>query len=532
VGTLGGGLSRWHAGRFTTLTTTNGLPSNNVWALSEGAGGVLWIGTETGLGRLQNGKLSAFGREQGLPAVRINCLVEDNAGRLWIGHDNGIYWIDTHQLELVASRQQIAVQAVQYDESDGLLSVETNGQKSNPTACKTRDGRLWFPTTRGIAVIDPSTVTLDRIAPRSAIEEIRANGRLAFENGMARMVNSSSSPQDAAPPSPLQFPPGQARVLEFRFTAVTFEAPEKARFKYRLLGLDDHWIDAGNHRETYFTDLRPGQYRFELIACNHHGVWEQEPKMVAFQVAPFFYQAWWFYLAAGSTAAGVVGLLVAWRVREIRRIHQLERLNALNEQRRQIARDIHDELGASLTHILQLSAETGRQATEPEQVRRRTQHIAELADEAVDHIGEIVWANNPEYDTLEDLVAYLREYAANFFAETNFQVEFNFPEAVPPQPVSGLFRRHLVLLVKEALQNISKHSRATVVKITLSLESNRLELCISDNGQGLPARPRQAAGNGLTNMRLRATKLQGELELRSIPGQGTEVRLAVPVLEV
>ncbi len=528
VGTLGGGLSRFHNGRFTTLTTTNGLSSNNVWVLDLDPDGVLWIGTEKGINCFKDGRVFAFTKAEGLPDNLVNFIVSDDFGRLWIGHDRGIYRVHKSQLREVALKQRTSVQAITYDESDGLPGVETNGQKSDPSACKTPDGRLWFPTTLGVAIVDPARLAHDETPPLAAVEEVRANG--------APVLSTSpqpSSANEAARSLPargldLQLPPGGARVLEFHYTANTFVAPEKARFKYRLAGLDDHWIDAGTRREAYFTDLHPGDYRFELKACNHHGLWQESSATVAFSVAPFFYQTWWFYVLCGSGVCALVGAGVVWRVRELHRIYELQRLNALNEQRRQIARDIHDELGSSLTHIMQLADPARTQSAENRQSLPAAR-IASIAGEAVDNIGEIVWANNPEYDTLEDLAAYLREHAASFFADSGVTVELNFPETVPSRAVTGLFRRHPVLVLKEALQNVSKHSGAKRVSVRLALAERSLELSITDDGIGLGTKPKARTGHGLGNMRQRVVELKGTLELNSPPGKGTQIRIIVPL---
>ena len=532
VGTLGGGLSRLHNGRFTTLTTTNGLFSNNVWALHEDSDGVLWIGTDNGLSCFKDGQITTFTTAEGLPDNRVNFVVSDDFGRLWIGHDRGIYTLEKQQLREVAGRERTSVRAVKYDESDGLLSVETNGQKSNPAACKTPDGRLWLPTTQGVAIIDPAKVVGRDVPPLAAIEEVRANGgQILGGNLQARRSSHSDDSEKPLDPA-LHLAPGGARVLEFHYTANTFVAPEKARFKYRLVGLDDHWIDAGTRRQAYFTDLRPGDYRFELIACNHHGSWQEKSAAVAFHVAPFYYQTLWFYALCGGSAAVLVGLVVNWRARELRRIYELERINALNEQRRQIARDIHDELGSSLTHIMQLSSQAQSSAAPSDKAGLRAERITSIAGEAVDNIGEIVWANNPEYDTLEDLVAYLREYAANFFAETRIKVQFDFPETVPSMTVTGLIRRNLVLLVKEALQNVSKHADARHVTVRLAMRNGMLELSLGDDGRGLPASGLRRAGSGLTNMRQRASELEGTFAINSQPGRGTDIRVVVPIEEL
>ncbi len=209
-------------------------------------------------------------------------------------------------------------------------------------------------------------------------------------------------------------------------------------------------------------------------------------------------------------------------------MHQHEQTNALNEQRKQIARDIHDELGASLTHIVQLSGETRRSLAQPEKLEAQTNRIASIAEEAVDNIGEIVWANNPNYDTLEDLVSYLREYAASFFALSPVQVDFDFPETVPPITVTSLFRRHLLMLVKEALQNVMKHAAAKKVRVSVALHDSSLKLSILDDGRGLPSNS-ERLGDGLANMRHRVVELDGSIDITSRPGAGAEIRVTVPL---
>lgn len=146
IGTAGGGLQRYYDGKFTTWTTTNGLSNNFVWALHEDADGVLWIGTESGLNRFENNRFTVFTTREGLPADLVNEILEDDLGNLWVGHDHGIYGVRKSELNEVAAGRARKVQTVSYDEADGLPSNETNGQKSYPAGCKTRDGRLWFPT--------------------------------------------------------------------------------------------------------------------------------------------------------------------------------------------------------------------------------------------------------------------------------------------------------------------------------------------------------------------------------------------------
>jgi ligand-binding sensor domain-containing protein/signal transduction histidine kinase len=530
IGTYGGGLSRLQGNRFITLTTTNGLPSNNVWALYEDAEGTLWIGTDNGLSRRKQGHLTTFTSAQGLPNNQINCMAEDSFGRLWIGWDHGIFWVSKQQLEEVACRRATIISAVSYDETDGLPTTETNGQKSNPAACKTHDGRLWFPTTRGVVVIDPTQVIDDEVAPLTVIEQVRANGEVIFGNTPSEVKASRGKIGVMGAPAVLNLLPGGGRVLEFRYTANNLLAPEKTKFRYRLFGLDNHWIEAENRREAYFSNLRPGDYQFEVIASGHHGVWPAHGALVAFHLGAFYYETWQFYLGCIGLVSAVGIYLVTWRVGELRKIHQLEQVSALSEQRRQIARDIHDELGASLTHIVQISEETRKNVGRPERIEAHAHRIASIAGEAIENIGEIAWANNPDYDTLEDLTAYLREYVASAFRDTSVELNLDFPHILPGKSVSGLFRRHMLLIVKEALQNVMKHAGATVVRVELSLLPNGLKLLVSDDGRGFDTGRSYPVGNGMANMEDRVRQLHGSLKINSHLRKGTELHVFVPLL--
>lgn len=545
IGTYCGGLSRLCQGQFTNLGTTNGLSNDSVMSLYEDARGVLWAGTEHGLNRIEGNSIRGFLPEHGLPDRSIHSVVEDDQGRLWMSCDHGVFWGWKRDFDTGHSPGLTTVRCVAYDTTDGVPQDETSGHTCQPAGCKTKDGRLWFATAKGVVIVDPRLVSLDETPPLAAVERVQANGRLiagstpedvAQARSQAAAIDRSPAgtndpaPVLPVPQAPLKLAPGTARVLEFQYTANTFIAPEKARFKYRLLGLNDAWTDAGARRQAFFTDLKPGNYRFEVIACNHRGVWQERGDIVSFTLAPFFYETWWFYILVGLASVGSVAGLVTWRVRELRRIHELERINALNEQRKRIARDIHDELGASLTHIVQLS---GRAAGDgngnEEESGAPSSRIASIAGEAVDHINEIVWANNPEYDTLVDLVAYLREYTATFFEPSGVEVRFEFPGEISESNVAGLFRRGVLLIVKEALHNVLKHSHATQVRFRLVLHHDRLDVCITDNGLGFVVGEGRRFGNGLGSMRSRVEELHGTLTIRSAPGRGTTIDVSVPL---
>jgi ligand-binding sensor domain-containing protein/signal transduction histidine kinase len=529
IGTAGGGLFRFHQGEFSVLTVTNGLSNQNVWALYQDSEGGLWIGTDSGLNLLKNGRLTAFTTRQGLPANQVDSLLEDDFGRLWVSHDRGLYWVNKSQFAEVIAGTRQSVSAVAYDQTDGLPTLDFNGQKSNPTACKARDGRLWFPTEKGVVVLDPSKVSFDATPPLTVIEQVRANGKLLLDRAKPGASIPAANAGFSAGGGLLKLPPGGAKVVEFRYNAPTFLAPEKVRFRFRLLGLSQEWLQADERREAYFTDLRPGDYTFEVVACNHHGIWQEHGATFAFSVAEHFYQSSLFYTASGLGMLSMILGVSGWRLREIRKIHRLERHKAVADERERFAQDVHDELGASLNQILSLSQVAAEGSGQPDTIARRLQHIRMVARSTLSNIGQVVWANNPKFDTLFDLVGYLREFCAEYFEHTHIRVQFDFPEEVPAMNVPGVFRRQLLLIVKEAMQNVVKHANATQVRVGLALVNGRLEVSILDDGCGFASGNPSHKEGGIGNMNNRVDRLGGTLTIKPQVAQGTLVRISVPL---
>lgn len=541
IGTAGGGVQRFRDGKFTTFSTTNGLSNNLAWALHEESNGVIWVGTENGLNRLQDDHIAVFTTNQGLPVNLVNYILEDDFGRLWVSHDHGIYWMNKHELEEIAAGRAQFVRCVAYGKPDGLLSLETNGQVSNPAGCKTRDGRLWFPTTEGVAVINPKTVAEDLLPPLTAIESIRANGQVILETGPP--VTEPSGTTNFAPNQTSRsraglgnlqtqtgihrFAAGNARVLEFDYTANTFVAPEQTRFKYRMLGLNENWIDAGTRRKAYFADLRPGDYQFEVIAANHHGVWPVRGVTFAFQVAPFFYQGWWFRLSA----AGVL-LLMGYgiyfeRMRRLRRIQQLEQQAALAGERARIAKDLHDGLGADLTRLAMLAdLATGAPGG------GTGEHLLKLSQSsrsAARELKELIWLARPANDTVDALVSRLCLSAEEFLRDARIPCRLNIAPNLPEHLLAIEQRRNLLLIVREALHNIVKHAGATEVCFRAWGNGDNLQLGIEDNGRGFDPGIAHPDGLGLSSMRQRIEDLGGTFSLESRLGSGTRILIELPL---
>ena len=525
-GTMGGGLGRLQNGVVKQFRTTDGLSSDFVQCLHLDTNGVLWIGTYGGgLDRFQNGHFSVVGAEQGLPNSFICDIEQDDRGNFWISSHGGIFNLPKVELNQCADGQTQSVRPLVYGTGDGMPTLECSGG-FQPASCRTDNGQLWFPTTKGLVGINPNDIKVNQLPPPARIETMLVDGEPV----------SGSMP----PGSSLRIPPGRHR-FEFRYTGLSFVAPEKVSFKYRLQGLEREWTDAGTKRMIIYSYLPPRNYQFQVMACNSDGVWDTMGATLTFIVQPFYWQTWWFRTGAGLSAAALLSGGALWfaRRRMRRKLEGLERQRAIERERARIARDIHDNFGASLTRISLLSQSAQGELQNPGQAVTQLNRIYDTSRELTRALDEIVWAVNPEHDTLDSLGSYLGKFAQDFLGSITIRCRLDLPTQLPSWPVTAEVRHNLFLAFKEALHNIVKHAAASEISISLTTDADTFALTVRDDGCGfdpaaVPAEPRRvpgrpASGNGLINMRRRLEKIGGRCEIQSAPGQGTGVKFIVPV---
>ncbi len=530
LGMSGGGLGRLHDGELQQFRKGDGLGSDFIVALLADADGALWIGSsDNGLIRLKNGKFSRIGKAQGLPNLILCHLVDDQQGQIWISAHGGILRARKDDLNACADGFIPQVRFLAYAQAEGLATTACSGG-FQPGACLAADGRLWFPTARGLALVDPAEAGTNAVAPPVVIEELLVDGRT---------VDRPVTPSVAEWAKGLEIPPGRQR-FEVRYTGLSFVAPNKVRFRHRLRGLEAGWIEAGAARSVQYSYLRPGAYTFEVTACNNDGVWSATPASLAFTVRPLVWQTWWFQTGSFLAGAGVVGALLVGisRSRVRRRLESLERQRLLERERTRIARDIHDDLGASLTRITMLSQGV-RAGVEPgSPAAADLDRIYGTARELTRAMDEIVWAVNPQHDTLDSLVTYLGRFAQQFLSAAGIRCRLDVPMNLPVWALSSETRHHVFLAFKEALNNIVKHAQATEARLSLEVAPEGILLTLADNGRGFaphsgesissPDTSRVAGGNGLANMRRRMEAIGGACAWDTAPGEGTRVRLELP----
>jgi signal transduction histidine kinase/ligand-binding sensor domain-containing protein len=516
-----GGVARIADGRATLFRRAEGLASEAVYSLCVDEDDTLWVGTaDRGLSRFKNGRFSNIGRVEGLVDDAICAILDDGLGYLWLSTHHGLQRIAKRDLNRCADGASATFPSHVYDRSDGLPITEfTSGYQS--VACKSADGRLWFTSSKGLVSVEPARIESNPIPPAVVIDSVSRDGKAAqLTDGVV----------------PDQLAPDHER-LEFRFSGLSFVAPGKVLFKYRLDGIDGDWVDAGSKRSAFYSRLPAGTYRFRVIACNNDGVWNLDGASIAFTVAPFFWQTWWFISAVLLVAAGAIAWFARFvtRRRMQRKIEHMKRQHEIERERARIAQDIHDDVGASLSRIAMLSQPARSDLAEPERTAALLSRIYATAREITRSLDEIVWAVDPRHDTLDSLVDYMGKFAQNFLAPAGLRCRLDLPVDVPAWPLSAEVRHNLFLAFKEALNNAVKHAAATEVRISFRLHPDSFVLELKDNGRGFAPAPapasvpsdRIASGHGLPNMQARLTRIGGRCEISAEAGAGTRVLFVV-----
>ncbi len=510
IGTRGNGLLRWRAGEVRALEPEVLGQPLTIWALHLDGAGNLWIGTDgAGLLRWREGRLDFFSRTNGLPVDSVHAIVEGEDKHLWLGTLEGICRLRMSECDAVANGGRHKLEPSLLTRSDGMPTLQC-ASGFQPSAIRARDGRLWFSTIRGAVVVEPQSSSSRSAPPSVVIEDLTVQGQSMAAHAGVRL-------------GPLP------RRVEFHFTALSFAAPERVRFRYRLEGEDKDWIDAGSDRSVVFDSLQPGDHVFAVTACNSDGVWNEEGVRLSFYVIPIWWQTWWF--KAGSIG-GLLALIggVWWWVAARRlqqRLEKLELAQTLERERARIARDIHDDLGAGLTQISMVSALARDTAPGMGRARAASLKVEELARDLVRSLDEIVWAVRPQNDNLESLVDYIGYASRDLFEGSGVRCWFSGLPSVPDMEVQASVRHNLLLACREALNNVLKHSRATEVRVGLRLEAGELCVEIADNGRGFELAGTQTRRNGLRNMQQRLRESGGECVIQSVVGRGTVVRFTL-----
>jgi ligand-binding sensor domain-containing protein len=504
ISTFGSGVSRYSEGRFEIFSSRNGLAGDRVVAMHEDEEGALWFATRQGLTRLLNGTFFTWGADSGLFSHFVYSILDDGAGNFWFSSADGIFRVSKSELRAYARGAIARVASVAYGERDGMKTRAGN-LGNQPAAWKMATGEMLFSTMRGVVIVDPSRLVPDTFVPPVYIEKA--------------IVNGSELP--LGKPARVALDKGE---LEVHYSALSYSAPGKLRYRYLLENFDRDWIDAGNRRFTYYASLPPGNYRFRVAARKADGGWNEASAGYEVDFRPPFYRTAYF-------VPGMIGaaLLLGWGLYWLR-MHELhERYAAVLAERNRISRDIHDTLSQNLAGIaLGLDSVHMQLPDVGGGLRDCIEEVCRLARYSLAEARRAIMDLRSDKLEGEPLDVALPELAGRVAPSVPTRVEV----IGAPRRINPVAERNLLRILQEALTNSARHAGPCQIEVELRYAPDLVSLHVSDNGSGFePSNAGSTATGhfGLTGMRERAARIGAQLTLESKPGAGTDLRVEVPL---
>lgn len=493
IGFWDGGLVRYRNGRFQGFSAVDRALSGGVSALHVDRANRLWCGTSQGVVRIDDVRsdrphLVRYTTTEGLSDNMVGTLTEDESGRLYIGTLRGV-----DRLNPESGRIR------RFTTGDGLAALETRA------AYRDRHGTLWFATSRGVSQLVPRP---DPAAPAPT--------------ALLQSVSIDGMPQNlpdlgAAAAGPLTAVSARSRV-EIEFFALSFQPGETVRYQYRLDGIDT-WSPPSEQASVIYPHLPHGTYRFVVRAIGGNGAPGSTPAALTFTIPPPLWAQWWFLATA---ATGIILAVHAGYRYRLARLLEIERI------RTRLAMDLHDDIGSTLSQVAVLSEVARNRVVQDRRLNELLERIAEISRQLIDAMSDVVWAINPERDSLRDLLQRMRRFATDTLDAPDIKCRFDGPGDDCDVRLDSHVRREVFLIFKEGIHNLLRYARCTRANLGLRIDGTSLVLTIADDGIGVGP---LAYGNGLglRSMRERADRLGADLNISSAPGEGTTVRLVVPL---
>jgi ligand-binding sensor domain-containing protein/signal transduction histidine kinase/CheY-like chemotaxis protein len=601
VGTNGGGLNYFKNGTFTAYTTKDGLSNDTVYSILQDGPGTLWIGTNDGLNRLKDGVFTVYKKKDGLSDNTVLTIYRDSEETLWIGANeglnhfkdgvftaytvkeglkndsiyqiledrnknlwmlcgNGVLRVNKRQLEKFKQGKINTIRSVLYGRADGMKSTQSNQGGTQPAAWKSKDGKLWFTTAKGVVMTDPNQMNLNTLPPPVLIEKVDADG-IIIKPGAGNPGNKNPGIKD----EPVVFSPGKER-FEFHYTALSFLVPERVKFKYILEGYDPGWRDGGTSRAAFYMNIPSGEYCFRVMACNNDGLWNTTGASFTFYLKAYVYQTWWFYLFCGVGLVFLSFGAYRWRVKRLkrreeeleilvaRRTGQLARAtemaDAASQAKSQFLAHMSHEIRTPLNSIigfsdlLMESGLDGEKADFADTINRSGEALLTIINDVLDlskiEAGIISFeavdfnVSGMASEVCESIQPKVRDRRV----QVNFRVSPEVPATVKQD--AGRFRQVLVNL----MANAAKFTEKGDIRLSIGVEeedNNRLKLhcSVRDTGIGIPpgkldsifeafhqadgsiTRKYGGTGLGLPICRQIAKHMGGDIRVESTQGKGS-----------
>jgi signal transduction histidine kinase/ligand-binding sensor domain-containing protein len=488
-------------------SSQDGLFSGPVRSIMSDSNGQMWFVGKGGISKFDHGHFLTLNRDNGLPEDDLSALLQDDMGFFWLVGSTTLFRVSPASLNDALSSPSRKVSGELIDANDGLRGF-VHGQLGWGMAWPTKgaDGRLWFPTTAGVAVVDPRHIPRNPLPPPVHIQQIVAAGK-AFRT-----------------PGHLDFPIG-TRNCEMDYVGLSFVNPAKVRYRYKLEGYDQDWVDAGPIHQAHYSSLKPKKYKFQVIACNNDGVWNKNGDSVEFSILPAFYETAWFPpLCALPVALAAWGL---YRLRIARITARMkQQLEGQIKERKRIAQELHDTLLQGFTGLgLKLDALANSLPPAMEGVKKQIQKLLDQSDQYLTEARRSVWElRSATLESHEDFSKALVGAGERALAGTG--VELSFSVAGTARKLDKTVENNLLRICEEAAANAVKHGHPTHIEVVLEFKPEELGLLIRDNGSGFDSKNLKQAKDGhfgLVGMKERAESMSGKFILNSQPGKGTEL---------
>ena len=479
--------------RFPLLQEKSGKTSSNyVSFVHEDKNGNLWLATVEGLKKYERtgDKIFHFGMSDGLPSMTINGMLEDDQGFLWISTGSGLSRFDP--------RTRIFRN---YIHKDGLQSREFNDRAFH----KGNSGYFFFGGINGFNMFRPEDVHDNPYIPPVVLTSLH------FPDAPGAEISLF----DTATSIRLLY---EQNDFTLRFVALNFTNSENNQYAYKLEGYRDEWINCGTQRQATFTNIDPGAYIFHVKASNNDGIWSERSASLPIYIAPPYWRAWWFRMLIMMLLTGLIYLLYRYRVS---RLLEIERL------RIQIASDLHDDIGSSLTKIA-VHSEIIKTTTDAKKIRASSQKIGDMSRGIITTLSDIIWSIDARNDRLGDLVDRMRDFLDQSQDESQPEIIFNPVDIEEELKIGQQIRQNVYLIFKELVNNAIKHARASKIEVQLYSGNGILSLSVADNGDGFEPQPSSAGHQGIKNMYMRAGKINAHLQIERT--NGTCITLAAKLV--
>ncbi|MCW3074396.1 MAG: hypothetical protein JWP69_1465 [Flaviaesturariibacter sp.] len=505
-GTRGGGALRLDAqGRFTRFTVKTGFPADIVYSFYEDREGGLWMATDKGLVGYSNGGTRLYDQASGLRFNEIYRVMEDGDGYLWLSGNYGLQRVALAELNTAGASKEL-LRTRLFNAADGMTNAEANGGIF-PAGWKMQDGSLWFPTVQGVAIVNPRFISEDIASVTIHLQAVR------YAN------------KELNPFVPVRIPPGDYN-LEIHYTSIDFSKAGEISYQYRLRGLNNVWIAAGNRRTAYYSGLAPGNYHFEVRA-EQYGKWSPVA-VLPFTLEARFYQTLWF---KGLLLLGVlaIGMWVVWQQkrREQRKLLQQRRvtkaqITGQEKERQVIGTELHDNINQQLTTAkLYLDMARANEDMRLPMVEKSEQVVHNVINEIRALCKSLIPPTLKDIGLKEALVELIESYELL----NQFHLHFSCPVAL--ETLDEDLQFSLFRITQEQLTNIAKHARAANAWVSFRQTDNQLLLTIKDDGKGFSPKIK-SKGMGLANIRHRLELYNGFMDIQSAPGEGCVLKIAIP----